>query len=138
MATALCGEFAFDPVIHLPADLPGSPAPDQEEEQNATMASSLGEREGARIRLSLKHGATLETITEYMTSLSSSLRRRNILGLSDLRRTSTVDIKECYRFVREVGRGHFGVVRLCEEKRAGGTFACKSILKSSIKVRLPL
>lgn len=38
-----------------------------------------------------------------------------------------------YRLGRELGRGHFGVVRECVDRRTGNVFACKTILKSRIE-----
>ncbi|GJP35651.1 hypothetical protein CLOM_g20169, partial [Closterium sp. NIES-68] len=37
-----------------------------------------------------------------------------------------------FRLGTELGRGHFGVVRLCEDRRTGERFACKTALKSQI------
>ncbi|CAI5463347.1 unnamed protein product [Closterium sp. Yama58-4] len=42
-------------------------------------------------------------------------------------------IGECYRFGRELGRGHFGVVRTCSDKSTGEHLACKTILKDKIQ-----
>ncbi|CAI7813576.1 unnamed protein product [Closterium sp. NIES-54] len=36
----------------------------------------------------------------------------------------------------ELGRGHFGVVRACRERGSGATFACKTISKELLQVRL--
>ena len=41
---------------------------------------------------------------------------------------------ERYAMGRELGRGHFGVVRECEEVATGEVFACKSMCWSSLKV----
>ncbi|CAI5514452.1 unnamed protein product [Closterium sp. Naga37s-1] len=37
-----------------------------------------------------------------------------------------------FRLGKELGLGHFGVVRLCEDRRTGEKFACKTVLKSQI------
>ncbi|CAI7738370.1 unnamed protein product [Closterium sp. NIES-53] len=42
-------------------------------------------------------------------------------------------IGDCYRFGRELGRGHFGVVRTCSDKTTGEHLACKTILKDKIQ-----
>ena len=42
---------------------------------------------------------------------------------------------ERYAMGRELGRGHFGVVRECEEVATGQVFACKTMHWSALKVR---
>ncbi|CAI5961088.1 unnamed protein product [Closterium sp. NIES-64] len=43
-------------------------------------------------------------------------------------------LSELYEVGRELGRGHFGVVRLCEDRATGERFACKTILLSGVRV----
>ena len=43
-------------------------------------------------------------------------------------------LEDVYALDREIGRGHFGVVRVCVEKETGDLFACKSIAITNIKV----
>ncbi|CAL0334601.1 unnamed protein product [Lupinus luteus] len=42
------------------------------------------------------------------------------------------DINKYYTIGRELGRGKFGVTRLCTEKSTGYTFACKTVLKTKL------
>ena len=42
--------------------------------------------------------------------------------------------EERYAMGRELGRGHFGVVRECEEVATGQLFACKTMQWSALKV----
>ena len=44
------------------------------------------------------------------------------------------NLDQFYDMGHELGRGHFGVVRLCREHTTGVQFACKSIRKDKIKV----
>ncbi|CAI5520615.1 unnamed protein product [Closterium sp. Naga37s-1] len=44
-------------------------------------------------------------------------------------------LSELYEVGRELGRGHFGVVRLCEDRATGERFACKTILLSGVRLR---
>ena len=45
-------------------------------------------------------------------------------------------LTDLYTMGKELGRGHFGVVRICERKGTGVQVACKSIDKAHLKVRL--
>ncbi|CAI5519748.1 unnamed protein product [Closterium sp. Naga37s-1] len=47
-------------------------------------------------------------------------------------------LSELYEVGRELGRGHFGVVRLCEDRATGERFACKTILLSGVRRRSDL
>ncbi|CAI5537323.1 unnamed protein product [Closterium sp. Naga37s-1] len=42
-------------------------------------------------------------------------------------------VEQFYRLGEEVGRGHFGVVRVCWDAETGEQFACKSVLLSNVK-----
>ncbi|CAI5484750.1 unnamed protein product [Closterium sp. Yama58-4] len=43
-------------------------------------------------------------------------------------------LAKLYEVGRELGRSHFGVVRLCEDRAMGKRFACKTILLSGVQV----
>lgn len=43
-------------------------------------------------------------------------------------------LTDFYTMGKELGRGHFGVVRMCERKGTGVQVACKSIDKAHLKV----
>lgn len=43
------------------------------------------------------------------------------------------DVRDFYAFGKELGRGHFGVVRICIDLETGEQLACKSILKANLK-----
>ena len=43
------------------------------------------------------------------------------------------NIRDRYVLGRELGRGQFGVIRLCVDKRTGEPFACKLISKSKLQ-----
>ena len=43
-------------------------------------------------------------------------------------------LEELYAVDQEIGRGHFGVVRVCVERETGSLYACKSIAITNIKV----
>ncbi|CAI5464752.1 unnamed protein product [Closterium sp. Yama58-4] len=47
-------------------------------------------------------------------------------------------LSDLYEVGRELGRGHFGVVRLCEDRATGERFACKTILLSGVRRRSDL
>jgi calcium-dependent protein kinase len=42
------------------------------------------------------------------------------------------DVKEAYSLGRELGRGQFGITRLCTNKATGELFACKTISKRKL------
>ncbi|KAG4955233.1 hypothetical protein JHK87_040827 [Glycine soja] len=44
------------------------------------------------------------------------------------------DIKSLYNLERELGRGQFGITRLCTEKTTGRKYACKSIPKRKLSI----
>lgn len=88
-----------------------------------------------KTRLSLGHGASHDAITDYVTGLGHSLRRRILQGEDRNWIPRTPDVTSCYKFVREVGRGHYGVVRICEDLETRQLYACKTMAKASIKVR---
>ncbi|CAI5526141.1 unnamed protein product, partial [Closterium sp. Naga37s-1] len=47
-----------------------------------------------------------------------------------------VELSELYRLSRkELGRGNFGVIRVCEKRDSGERFACKTIEKKNLEVR---
>ncbi|CAI5508894.1 unnamed protein product [Closterium sp. Naga37s-1] len=90
-------------------------------------------------RLSLRHGASAEDIKAYMRDLFHELETTRLAGfpLSPdgwRRRTAGAPrLQVCYKIGRELGRGHFGVVRECADARTGELFACKTILKDQIQ-----
>eukprot|EP00897_Mesotaenium_endlicherianum_P000127 jgi/Mesen1/10114/ME000075S09619 len=43
------------------------------------------------------------------------------------------NIRDRFKLGKELGRGHFGVVKACEEVGTGKAFACKSVLKANLK-----
>ncbi|KAJ7537349.1 hypothetical protein O6H91_11G002900 [Diphasiastrum complanatum] len=58
-------------------------------------------------------------------------------GKNDIREVNvlteaTEDLKAHYDLCQELGRGQFGVIRLCKSKQTGEQFACKSIAKSRL------
>jgi len=142
MATVLCEEFAFDPVIHLPADLPGSPAPDQEEQEeggaerpHGFFSSGKGRSQGPAVPEARRQPREHHRVHDQPFQLPPAAER-----------------PRPPRPAEAFHRRHQGVLQVRPGSRQGslwsgaplrgeprgGTFACKSILKSSIKVRLPL
>eukprot|EP00897_Mesotaenium_endlicherianum_P000129 jgi/Mesen1/10116/ME000075S09622 len=49
--------------------------------------------------------------------------------------TDTGNIRDRFKFGKELGRGHFGIVKVCEDLETGKKYACKSILKANLKKR---
>lgn len=45
----------------------------------------------------------------------------------------TVDVKSVYEFGKILGKGQFGTTRLCQDKRTGARYACKSISKRKLQ-----
>ncbi|CAI5530980.1 unnamed protein product [Closterium sp. Naga37s-1] len=41
-------------------------------------------------------------------------------------------LEDAYTLEKELGRGHFGIVKLCRKRSGGGQYACKSIDKSKL------
>ncbi|GJP30008.1 hypothetical protein CLOM_g22031 [Closterium sp. NIES-68] len=72
----------------------------------------------------LRRGAGLRiaaTETAHRTALAAELRCPRL--------------SELYEVGRELGSGHFGVVRLCEDRATGEQFACKTIMLSDVRRR---
>lgn len=44
----------------------------------------------------------------------------------------TVWVQDSFIMGKELGRGQYGVIRLCTDKQSGDTFACKSINKQKL------
>ncbi|CAI7747405.1 unnamed protein product [Closterium sp. NIES-53] len=65
------------------------------------------------------------------THLQSDVTEARIVLADDSR---CPRLSELYEVGRELGRGHFGVVRLCEDRATGERFACKTILLSGVRV----
>lgn len=107
-------------------------------------------------RLSLKHGACSDDILQVLASLRAELEKKFANGsmaftsarhssmsivtsssrsrpTGKSRKMGTADIEYYYRLGVELGRGHFGTVRMCEELTSGKKFACKSITTGSFK-----
>ncbi|CAI7760589.1 unnamed protein product [Closterium sp. NIES-53] len=90
-------------------------------------------------RLSLRHGASAADIKAYMRDLFHELETTRLAGIplsadGCRRRTAGAPrLQDCYKIGRELGRGHFGVVRECADARTGELFACKTILKDQIQ-----
>ncbi|CAI5958874.1 unnamed protein product [Closterium sp. NIES-64] len=90
-------------------------------------------------RLSLRHGASAADIKAYMRDLFHELETTRLAGIplsADgwRRRTAGAPrLQDCYKIGRDLGRGHFGVVRECADARTGERFACKTILKDQIQ-----
>ncbi|CAI5458898.1 unnamed protein product [Closterium sp. Yama58-4] len=90
-------------------------------------------------RLSLRHGASAADIKAYMRDLFHELETTRLAGFplsvdGWRRRTAGAPrLQDCYKIGRELGRGHFGVVRECADARTGERFACKTILKDQIQ-----
>lgn len=42
------------------------------------------------------------------------------------------NVRDRYVLGQELGRGTFGIIRLCVERETGAIFACKSVTKSSL------
>ncbi|CAI5478975.1 unnamed protein product [Closterium sp. Yama58-4] len=90
-------------------------------------------------RLSLRHGASAADIKAYIRDLFHELETTRLVGFplsADgwRRRTAGAPrLQDCYKIGRELGRGHFGVVRECADARTGERFACKTILKDQIQ-----
>ncbi|GJP35204.1 hypothetical protein CLOM_g19714 [Closterium sp. NIES-68] len=90
-------------------------------------------------RLSLRHGASAAEIKAHMKDLFHELETTRLAGFplsanGWRRRTAGAPrLQDCYKLGRELGRGHFGVVRECVDAGTGELFACKSILKDQIQ-----
>lgn len=59
---------------------------------------------------------------------------RRIVDNSTVLGYKTGCLTDFYTMGKELGRGHFGVVRICERKGTGVQVACKSIDKAHLKV----
>lgn len=103
--------------------------------QAAPVQTTLSGPEQSQKRLSLRHGATTEALEVYMQALSQRLRFALYLGRAATWTRDTPRLEQHYLLEKELGRGHFGVVRCCKERATGQKFACKSILKASIARR---
>lgn len=126
-----------------------------------------------RVRLSLRHGASADTVVSYVLALGRALKEgragplqggaavkegsccgnqevvmpgpgpsgetQGLGGLAPAPVASwvpaTVGLDEAFQRERDLGKGHFGAVSLCRERASSKLFACKTILKSSLKVR---
>ncbi|XP_043703835.1 calcium-dependent protein kinase 8-like [Telopea speciosissima] len=53
-----------------------------------------------------------------------------------LKKVTGKDILARYRFIKELGRGEFGITHLCEHLETGKTLACKSISKSKLRTEI--
>ena len=78
------------------------------------------ESSNAKTNPKSSHGAI-----PYNQSYHSSNRKRTALT------RPTQNIREIYTLGKELGRGQFGVTRMCTNKSTGEVLACKSISKTS-------
>ncbi|CAI5962918.1 unnamed protein product [Closterium sp. NIES-64] len=78
---------------------------------------------------------TAPTATERELHTSDALRAAAGLQTDVTDELRCPRLAELYEVGRELGRGHFGVVRLCEDRATGERFACKTILLSGVRFR---
>jgi calcium-dependent protein kinase len=58
-----------------------------------------------------------------MEEVRGSVSKKSVLGVP------TEDVRAVYELGKELGKGQFGVTRLCTHKASGKSFACKTISK---------
>lgn len=75
----------------------------------------------------------LSRLLQFHDSFLSPTGFQNSNNLGFILSERTEEIKSQYTMGRELGRGHFGVVRQCERIGTGEMVACKSINKESLK-----
>lgn len=113
---------------------------------------------GGKLRLSLRHGAPPEALSAYVAAVGEALEQRLVaraaakaaaaslwdatsagaasaLAAHPKWTPATADVNECYWFLEELGRGHVGVIRLCQDRETRQSFACKTVHKAAIRVR---
>ncbi|CAI5462356.1 unnamed protein product [Closterium sp. Yama58-4] len=78
---------------------------------------------------------TPDSLRTFAESQACAVEARPVLA-AELR--GCPRLAELYEVGRELGRGHFGVVRLCEDRATGERFACKTILLSGVRRRSDL
>ncbi|CAI7894608.1 unnamed protein product, partial [Closterium sp. NIES-54] len=65
-------------------------------------------------------------------SLASMVRFPFDLDCGWVLHQRTGRLEDAYTLEKELGRGHFGIVKLCRKRSGGGQYACKSIDKSKL------
>eukprot|EP00250_Pteridium_aquilinum_P009691 c18864_g1_i2 orf=454-2049(+) len=77
-------------------------------------------------------GSSSYTQSTHPSSHSSSQTSVSKLAVGNVLNRPMEEVRNTYSFRRELGRGQFGVTRLCTNKATGEHFACKSISKRKL------
>ena len=98
---------------------------------NPIALSSLGMSEDSQLQ-SHSQGSLPTAPPLPMAAPRASRPVTELAHTKNILKKPYADIRDRYVFGRELGRGQFGVIRLCIDKRTGEALACKLISKSKL------
>lgn len=81
---------------------------------------------------SVPSGSSGPSTTSRPKPDTSSRTSASKLGIGNVLNRPMEEVRDTYTLGRELGRGQFGVTRLCTHKTTGELFACKSISKRKL------